>query len=59
MNIHSQLDYMKTFEVVCSKLAGLFNHFNMPNLVWKMVNFLSFILEKNTDSPEKLIECLK
>jgi hypothetical protein len=31
----------------------------MPNLVWKMVNFLSFILEKNTESPEQLIECLK
>ena len=59
MNIHMSLDYMKTFEVVCSKLAGLFNHFNMPNLVWKMVNYLSFILEKNTDSAEKLIECLK
>ena len=60
LNIHqNDLDYMKTFMVVCSKLSLLFNTFNMPNLVWKMVNYLSFILEKNTESAEKLIECLK
>lgn len=44
---------------MCSKLSLLFNTFIMPNLVWKMVNYLSFILEKNTESAEKLIECLK
>jgi hypothetical protein len=49
---------MKTFTVVCSRLSLLFNSFNMPNLVWKMVNYLSFILEKNTESADKLIECL-
>ena len=60
LDIHeNQIDYLKTFSVVCSKLSLLFNTFNMPNLVWKMVNYLSFILEKNTKSPEKLIECLK
>ena len=60
IQIHqSQIDYMKTFEIVCSKLSNLFNTFNMPNLVWKMVNYLSFILEKNTENPDKLIECLK
>jgi hypothetical protein len=60
INIHqTQIDYMKTFQIVCSKLSMLFNTFNMPNLVWKMVNYLSFILEKNTENPEKLIECLK
>lgn len=50
---------MKTFMVVCSKLSLLFNCFVQPNLVWKMVNFLSFILEKNTDSANQLVECLK
>lgn len=50
---------MKTFMIVCSKLSILFKSFNMPNLVWKMVNFLSFILEKNTDSAGQLVECLK
>ena len=60
LDIHkNQIDYLKTFTIVCSKLSLLFNTFNMPNLVWKMVNFLSFILEKNTESAEKLIECLK
>ena len=60
IKIHStEIDYLLTFQVVCSKLSNLFNTFNMPILVWKMVNYLSFILEKNTASPEKLIECLK
>lgn len=60
IQIHQhQIDYMQTFQIVCSKLTGLFNTFNQPNLVWKMVNYLSFILEKNTESADKLIECLK
>lgn len=46
------MNYLKTFQVVCSKLSGLFDTFQMPNLVWKMVNFLSFILEKNTERAE-------
>ena len=57
--IHEQqLDYLKTFQIVCSKLVNLFNTFQAPNLIWKMVNYLSFILEKNTDDTDKLIECL-
>lgn len=55
--IHEQLDYLQTFQIVCSKLVNLFNQFNAPNLIWKMVNYLSFILEKNTDETDKLIEC--
>ena len=52
-HIHNtEMDYLKTFQVVCSKLSGLFNTFQTPNLVWKMVNFLSFILEKNTERAE-------
>ena len=39
-------------------MVGLFSQFNSPNLVWKLVNILSFILERNTDSAEHLIECL-
>mmetsp|Transcript_17 Transcript_17/g.29 ORF Transcript_17/g.29 Transcript_17/m.29 type:complete len:305 (-) Transcript_17:888-1802(-) len=54
----SQIDYLKTFQVVCQKLGLLFDNFVTPNLVWKMVNYISNILEKNTESPEKLIECL-
>lgn len=50
---------MKTFQVVCSKLVNLFNSFNAPMLVWKMVNYLSFILEKNTENADKLISCLR
>lgn len=57
--IHSNMiDYLKTFQIVCSKLVHLFHSFNSPNLVWKMVNILSFILEKNTESDQQLIECL-
>jgi len=55
----TEIDYLLTFQIVCGKLSGLFNTFNTPNLVWKMVNYLSFILEKNTESADKLIECLK
>ena len=57
--IHEQqIDYLKTFQIVCSKLINLFNTFQAPNLIWKMVNYLSFILEKNTDETDKLVECL-
>ena len=52
------IDYLRTFQIVCGKLSGLFNTFNAPTLVWKMVNYLSFILEKNTESTQQLIECL-
>jgi len=44
--------------VVCQKLGNLFNVFVAPILVWKMVNYLSFILEKNTENTDQLIECL-
>ena len=40
-------------------MVGLFGIFTSPNLVWKLVNILSFILERNTDSAEHLIECLR
>jgi len=53
------INYLKTFQIVCKQLSGLFNTFNAPTLVWKMVNYLSFILEKNTETTEHLIECLK
>lgn len=57
--IHSNMmDYLKTFQIVCAKLVDLFHSFSSPNLVWKMVNILSFILEKNTESDQQLIECL-
>jgi hypothetical protein len=60
LEIHQNgINYLRTFQVVCQKLSGLFNSFNVPNLVWKMVNFLAFILEKNTESAVQLIECLK
>ena len=53
LKIHTNMiDYMRTFKVVCTKLVNLFHSFSCPNLVWKMVNILSFILEKNTDSAE-------
>ena len=49
--IHANMiDYLKTFQIVCAKLVDLFHSFSSPNLVWKMVNILSFILEKNTES---------
>ena len=58
-HIHENLiNYLKTFQIVCAKLINLFNSFNAPNLIWKMVNYLSLILEKNTDDTDKLIECL-
>ena len=39
-------------------MSCLFAEFSSPNLVWKLVNILSFILEKNTDQAGHLIECL-
>ena len=56
--IHSNINYMRTFQVVCEKMVTLLQEFNSPNLVWKLVNILSFILERNTDSAEHLISCL-
>ena len=39
-------------------MVNLLSHFNSPNLVWKCVNILAFILEKNSESAEALISCL-
>ena len=56
--IHSNINYMRTFQVVCEKMVTLLQEFNSPNLVWKLVNILSFILERNTDRAEHLISGL-
>ena len=56
--IHANIDYMRTFQVVCEKMVTLLQEFNSPNLVWKLVNIMSFILERNTDSADHLISCL-
>lgn len=44
---------------MCSKLVPLLDFYKQPNLIWNMINYLSFILEKNCDQPESTIECLR
>lgn len=47
------------FQVVCCKLVPLLDVFKSPNLIWNMINYLSFILEKNIEQPDAIVECLK
>lgn len=37
----------------------LLDVYSQPNLIWNMINYLSFALEKNCDQPESTIECLR
>ena len=37
----------------------LLDLFKVPNLIWNMINYLSFCLEKIVEQPEAIEECLK
>ena len=57
--IDAEINYGKVFQHVCSKLVPLLDVFKQPNLIWNMINYLSFILEKNVNEHEQTIECLR
>jgi hypothetical protein len=57
--IDSQLSYSGIFQNVCSHLTVLLDVYQAPTLIWQMINWLSFILEKNCDQPDATIECLR
>lgn len=47
--IDAQLNYSHIFEKVCTRLVCLLDVYKAPTLIWQMINWLSFILEKNCD----------
>lgn len=49
LQIESQINYGQVFQIECSKLVPLLHKFRAPNLIWNMINYLSFILEKNIE----------
>ncbi len=57
--INSQINYAQLFQLVGSKLVPLLDVFKSPQLIWNMINFLSFILEKTVSNPELVEGCLK
>lgn len=57
--INQHINYAQVFQVVCCKLVPLLDVFKSPNLIWNMINYLSFILEKNIEQPDAIVECLK
>jgi hypothetical protein len=57
--INQHINYAQVFQVVCCKLVPLLDLFKSPNLIWNMINYLSFILEKNIEQPDAIVECLK
>jgi hypothetical protein len=57
--IDAEINYGKVFQHVCNKLVPLLDVFKQPNLIWNMINYLSFILEKNVNEHEQTIECLR
>jgi hypothetical protein len=50
--IDAEINYGKVFQHVCIKLVPLLDVFKQPNLIWNMINYLSFILEKNVNEQE-------
>jgi hypothetical protein len=58
-HIDSQINYAQVFQLICSRLVPLLDLFKLPNLIWNMINYLSFCLEKIVEQPEAIEECLK
>ena len=57
--INSQINYAQLFQLIGSKLVSLLDVFKSPQLIWNMINCLSFILEKTVSNPEMIEGCLK
>lgn len=57
--IDSQINYSLVFQKLCFKIVPLLDCFKQPTLIWHMICFLTFILEKNCEQPESTIECLR
>lgn len=59
VSINRQIDYSQVFQAVANKLIPILGSFQAPNLIWNMINYLTKLLEKNSDSQTLMIECFK
>jgi hypothetical protein len=52
MQINRSIDYTQLFSVV----LGVFK---APTLIWNMINYLTLLLEKNSESSSLMTECFR
>ena len=53
------MNYAQLFQLICAKLVPLLDVFKAPNLIWSIINCMSFVLEQIVDQNETIEECLK
>ena len=58
-HIDSQIDYAQLFHLIGSRIVPLLDVFKSPNMIWSMINCLSFILERTVANPATIEGCLK
>ena len=57
--IHQQMDYTALFGLVAAKSIPVLGRFKAPNVIWNMINYLTLLLEKNSDSNALMTECFR
>ena len=57
--INRQIDYTQTFQVVSSKIIPVLGHFQAPQLIWNLINYITKLLEKASENQTVMLECFK
>jgi hypothetical protein len=57
IKINKEIDYTQLFSLVASKTIPIMSVFQAPTLIWNMINYLTLLLEKNSDSQSLMTEC--
>lgn len=53
------MDYTSLFGLVAAKSIPILGRFKAPNIIWNMINYLTLLLEKNSDSNMLMTECFR
>lgn len=59
MLLHSSLDFTQLFGVIASKTIPMLSHFQAPTLIWNIINYITLLLEKNSESNQIMTECFR
>jgi hypothetical protein len=47
--IEQSISYVEIFQMTASKIIPLLRVFEVPQILWSLINMLSFLLEKNVE----------
>jgi hypothetical protein len=57
--LHSSLDFTQLFGVIASKTIPMLRQFQAPTLIWNIINYITLLLEKNSESNQIMTECFR